>query len=233
VSAPVEKPLRLGEVLAETVRLYGERIWAALGIGAVTATSFVAASFAPAAVAIGVVACAFTGCYAAAARVATGDRFAESWAQVGVRLPVLLVLAVVVSIPFAIAIFIRAGDPLAGLVFLLFAVSWLVTMGFSIPATMLESEVEAESWFQRVGRALQRSLSLARAEFFHALGVAAALIVLYGLVGPFLASALVGFAENSVSVAFMLSQVVLAPFFFLGLVVLYFEQKARALSSAR
>jgi hypothetical protein len=30
----VDRPLKLGEFLAETVRLYGERLWAAAGIGA-------------------------------------------------------------------------------------------------------------------------------------------------------------------------------------------------------
>jgi hypothetical protein len=92
---------------------------------------------------------------------------------------------------------------------------------------MLERGDEGESSFATVGRALQRSIVLARADFFHALGVAAALVLVYGLVGPFLASALVGFAENTVPVAFTLAQILLAPFFFLGLVVLYFEQKAR------
>jgi hypothetical protein len=233
VSAPpVEKPLRLGEVIAEAVRIYGERLWAAVGIGLVSAGSFVVASVLPAAAAILVVAVVFTACFAAAARVATGDRFVESWARVGLRVPVVLVLTLVVSVPFAIGIFIRAGDPLAGVVFLLFAVSWLVFMGFSIPAAMLEETSERESWFGTIARGLRRSIVLARADFFHALGVAAALVLIYGLVGPFLASALVGFAENTVPVAFLLAQVVLAPFFFLGLVVLYFEQRARQTARA-
>ena len=30
----VDHPLKLGELLGETVRLYGERLWAAAGIGA-------------------------------------------------------------------------------------------------------------------------------------------------------------------------------------------------------
>ena len=38
-----------------------------------------------------------------------------------------------------------------------------------------------------------------------------------------------GFADNGGLAATTLVQIVLAPFFFLGLSVLYFEQKARAL----
>lgn len=228
---PVERPLRLGELLAETVRLYGERVWAAFGIGLVTAASFVVALQTPAAAAIVILALAFTACYAASARLAAGDGFGQAWAQVGVRLPVLLVLTLVVSVPFALAIFVRTRDPVVALVFIFFAVSWLVFVGFSIPVTMVERDGDDERWFRRLARSLHRSLALARAEFFHAVGAAAALLLVYALVGPLLARILVGFAENSAPAAFALSQIVLAPFFFLGLAVLYFEQNARAVSS--
>ena len=39
---------------------------------------------------------------------------------------------------------------------------------------------------------------------------------------------LAGFADNSQSAAIAIAQIVLAPFFFLGLGVLYFSQRARA-----
>lgn len=226
----VDKPLRLGELLAETIRVYGERLWPSLGIGLVAALGFVIAFVVPDVAAIVVIAATFTACYAAATRLVAGDRFAESLAQVVLRGTVLVVLTLVVAIPFALGIFARTGDPLARLIFLLFAVAWLVFVGFSIPASMTE-RLEAPSWFSRLGHALQRSVDLARAEFFHAVGITAALVLIYGLLGPLLAALLVGFAENGRDVAFVLSQIVLAPFFFLGLAVLYFEQSARALSS--
>ena len=229
-ATPIEKPLRLGEIIAETVRLYGERIWAAVGVGAIAAAGFALALAIPELLAILVIAIAFTVCYAAATRVVAGDTFVESIAQVALRSPVLVVLAAVVSVPFALAIFTRPADPLAGLILLFFAVAWLVFVGLSIPVTMVE-RVESPGWFARLGRSLHRSVELARAEFFHAVGITAALVLVYGLLGPFLSALLVGFAENGRTVAFLLSQVVLAPFFFLGLAVLYFEQTARALSS--
>ncbi|MBA2537140.1 MAG: hypothetical protein H0V20_06870 [Actinobacteria bacterium] len=226
----VDKPLRLGELLAETIRVYGERLWPSLGIGLLAALGFVIAFAVPDVAAIVIIAATFTACYAAATRLVAGDRFAESLAQVVLRGTVLVVLTLVVAVPFALGIFARAGDPLARLIFLLFAVAWLVFVGFSIPASMTE-RLEAPSWFSRLGHALQRSVELARAEFFHAVGITAALVLIYGLLGPLLASLLVGFGENGRDVAFVLSQIVLAPFFFLGLAVLYFEQSARALSS--
>jgi hypothetical protein len=58
-------------------------------------------------------------------------------------------------------------------------------------------------------------------------------VILYVLVGTLLVQALLGFAENGELASVLLAQVVLAPFFFIGLSVLYFEQTARALSSPR
>jgi hypothetical protein len=229
-TTPIEKPLRLGEILAETTRLYGERLWAAFGIGLLAAAAFVIAFTVPDILAIVAIAVAFTACYAAAARIVAGDGLGEALAQVALRGPVLLVLTVAASVPFALAIFVQAGDPVARLVLLFFAVAWLVFAGFSIPVTMVERP-ETSGWFSRLGRSLRRSIELARAEYFHAVGITAALVLIYGLLGPLLAALLVGFAENGRTVSFALSQVVLAPFFFLGLSVLYFEQRSRALSS--
>jgi hypothetical protein len=226
---PVDRPLALGEVLAETSRIYRERLWAAFGLGSIVAVVFAVAGRLPDIAAVPLLAILFTVAYAAAQRLASGDGFAHVWRRLGRNVLVLAVLTLVVSIPFALGVFIRAADPLAGLVFILFAVSWLVFLGFSIPVSVDGAETgERGSRFDALATSLQRSIGLARTDFLHAVGVVAALLVIYGLVGPFMAAALVGFAENSVQVAFTLSQVVLAPFFFLGLAVLYAEQKARS-----
>jgi hypothetical protein len=174
---------------------------------------------------IALVALAFTVTWAAAARVAAGDGLLEAWAQAGLRLPILLVLALVVAVPFALAV---------GQLFLLvLAVAWLALTGFSIPVVMLEHEPEGTSWFDRLSDSLHRSVALARTEYLHAVGVAAALVILEVVLGIPLAAALTGLAENGREAALALTQLVLAPFFFLGLSVLYFEQKTRALSSPR
>jgi hypothetical protein len=224
VSPPPDRPLKLGELLAETIRVYGERVWASFGLGAVVATGFLLTFVLPTVVEVIVSAIFFTGAYAAAARVAAGDSFVEAWAQVGLRLPVLAVLAFVVSIPFVLA--------LEQLFLLLLAVAWLGVSGFSIPIAMLERDPDGEGWFGRLSYALYRSVALARAEYLHAVGVVAALVLLSLLLGILLAAALVGFAENGRVVSAALAQVVLAPFFFLGLSVLYFEQRARAAVSS-
>lgn len=227
---PVDKPLPLGELLAETIQVYRARIWPALGLGAIAALGFLMAGLLPDVLGIVILAVFFTALYAAASRLVAGASFSDAWAQVGRRGGALLVLTLVVSVPFALGIFIRAADPLAGLVFILFAVCWVVFLGFSIPISVTpraEGEV-GDGFLHTLALALRGSIGLARTEFLHAVGVVAALLFVYGLLGPFLAAALVGFAENSVEAAFTTSQVVLAPFFFLGLAMLFYEQSARA-----
>jgi hypothetical protein len=223
VSTTIDRPLGLSELLAEAVRVYGNRFAAAIGLGLPTGAAFLATLATPLALDIVILAIAFTGSYAAAVRLTAGDPFWEAWAQVGLRAPILAVLAVVVAVPFAVAV--------TQLFLLVPAVAWLGLMGFSAPVAMLEQDPDAANWFQRVGFTLSRSLSLARAEFLHAVGVAAALFLVNVVLGIVLASALVGFAENGREVAVAIAQVILAPLFFIGLSVLYFEQKVRALSS--
>jgi hypothetical protein len=133
------------------------------------------------------------------------------------------VLTLVVAVPFVLAV--------TQLFLIVLGVAWLGLVCFSIPVSVLEQDPEARNWFERIGFALSRSVSLARVEYLHAVGIAAALVLLYVVLGIVLAGALVGFAENGRDVAVAIAQVVLAPLFFLGLSVLYFEQKVRSLSS--
>lgn len=221
----IDRPLKLGELFAETVRLYGERFGSFLGTGGVVCASLPLVIILPAAAAIAVFAIVLTGAFAASARIAAGDSFREAWSQVGVRATLLLPLAFVVGLPFALAI----GDPIVLKIVLVF---WLAFVGFSVPVAMLEP-ADAEGWLARVGGTLRRSVALARAEYLHAAGVAAGLVLAYTLFGIVLAVALVGFADNTEQAAWVLVQLVLLPFVLAGLSVLYFEQKARALSSSR
>ena len=223
MSITIDRPLGLSELLAEAVRLYGHRFAAAIGLGLPTGAAFLATLVTPLALDIVIVALVFTACYAVAARLTAGDAFWEAWAQTSLRLPTLAVLTVVVAVPFAVAV--------TQLFLLVPAVAWLGLMGFSIPVAMLEQDPQARNWFERVGFTLSRSFTLARVELLHAIGIAAALFLVDVVLGIVLASALVGFADNGREIAVAIAQVILTPLFFLGLSVLYFEQKARALSS--
>ena len=219
----VDRPLGLGEILAETVRLYGERVWAALALGLVYTAAIGGAALVHDALYYLVAAFMVAAAYAGAARLAVGDSFREAWGQVAVRLPVILVLALVVGLPFVLAT--------SYLVFLLIAAAWIGLVGFAVPVAVLEREGDKPSFAARIAYALERALALARTDVLHAAGVAAALVLLNYVLAIVLGVTLAGFGDNSRAVAVLLAQVVLAPFFFLGLAILYFEQKARAISS--
>ncbi len=219
MSAGIERPLRVSEVIAETMRLYGDRIWSAFGLGAVEALVVLAADVAGRVVGLVLLAVAFTLVFAAAARIVAGDGFREAWGQVAVRLAVLAPLGFVVAVPFAVSF--------GYLVLMAVAIAWLALTGLAIPVAMLERESGNEGWLARVSYALRRAIALARAGYLHALGVSAVLVLAYLVFGILLSGLLAGFADNSGKIALLLAQIVLAPFFFFGLAILYYDQRAR------
>jgi hypothetical protein len=220
----VNRPLGLTELLAETVRLYGERIWAVVGMGVFLAGALLLGSVIGHLLAlIALVAPAITATYGVAARIAVGDPAREAWAQVGLRAPVLLPLALVVSVPFVLGI--------VDVIVLVFAVAWLAFVGLSIPVAMIERAPEGTRWYEHIAYALTRGSELARKEYLHVLGITAALVLIYAILGPILTGLLTGFGDNGALVASVIANGVIGPFFFLGLSLLYFEQNARALSS--
>ena len=219
--SPPERPLKLGELLAETVSIYGSRIRAAIGLGLVYAGGLLLAGIVHVAVYYIVTAIMFTMASGVAVRLVAGDSFGEACAQAAVRSPALLVIAVVSAVPFAAA--------LSQLYLVLIAVGWLALTGFAIPVAVVEQPPD-DRFVHRVGFALRRSLDLAKAEYLHAVGVVAALVMGVFVVGVVLFGSLRGFGGNGDLAAGAITQVVLAPFFFLGLSVLYFDQRGRALN---
>jgi hypothetical protein len=219
----IDRPLGLTELLAETVRLYGQRIWAVAGMGVFLAGTLLVASLIGHLLAtIFIVAPAVTVTYAVAARVALGDPAREAWAQVGLRAPVLVPLTVIVSVPFVLGI--------VDIIVLFFSVVWVAFVGLAIPVAMIERAPDTTSWFGRIAYAVTRASDLARVEFLHVLGISAALVLIWALFGPFLGAVLTGFADNGGVAASVIANGVLGPFFFFGLSLLYFEQNARATS---
>jgi len=224
----VERPLSVGEVFVETTRVYGDRLWAAFALGALSAIAFVVGVVVHPIVLVLGIAVAVTVGWAGATRVVAGDGLLEALGQVVVRAPLLLVFTVVATLPFALILTQNVVVTFA--IHILFAVAWLAATGFAIPVAMVERAPEDERGMHLLGWVLRRSLSLARAEYVHAVGVIAALAIVYALLYVVLFGALRGFAEQVEEIAAALAQAVLAPFLFLGLAVLYFEQRARVSS---
>jgi hypothetical protein len=82
------------------------------------------------------------------------------------------------------------------------------------------------------GAALRRGVRLARADYVHALGSLATLVITIFLSGLVLVLVLHGFGDQAIRAAALISLLVLAPVFLLGAALLYVDQSARVVSSA-
>jgi hypothetical protein len=217
----LDRPLGVSVVLAAAIRIYGDRVATSIGLGVLMAVTIGLAGIAPFGVGYAVLVAAITVGFAVGARIVAGDGLGEVLGQAVRRLPVLGFLAFVVTVPFALA--------LSYLVLVVVAIGWLAFTGFAIPAVMIEARRDTGVGFpEQIRRAIGRTVYLARAAYWHAVGVTAVLVILYLLVGILIATALVGFADNTQYVAVILAQLVLAPVFFYGFGVHFYEQRARA-----
>jgi len=219
----IRRPLRLGELLRASARIYSSRGWVFSLVGLLQAGTIVAAEYVNVPAAIGISSVAFVVSYALIARLVMGDTASVAFSHAVRAAPVLIVLALVVAVPF----YVSGG---LYVVLLVFSALWLALTGFAIPATMIELPPD-DSFAGRVAYSLRRTTTLARVEFWHAVGVVAALLVIYLLLGIVLSIAIAGASDLDQQWALAAAQVPLAPFFFIGLSVLYFDQRARALET--
>ena len=196
----------VGQLIAETIRLYGSSFWRALPLGLPIAVLDQLDLGRGGGVRVALfVACApflaFAFAYACvlAAKVEPTRRTLLSATAVGtaVLLPVTLVFAW----------------------FALVAAVYLSFVGLSVPAVVIEG-----AGFRR---SLRRAVELGRADWVHALGSIAALVVVFFLSRQVLVSLLRGQADETIRGAIFLADVVLAPLMLLGTAMLYFDQAAR------
>ncbi|HEX4930121.1 MAG TPA: hypothetical protein VFV62_05360 [Gaiellaceae bacterium] len=103
--------------------------------------------------------------------------------------------------------------------FALAAVLWLALFGLCVPAAIAEGGSVVGS--------LRRGLALGRADYVHAAGSLAALVILFYLARWGLALLLESQADNTVRTAIFLADTVLGPLLFLGAGLLYVDQDAR------
>ena len=215
----IRRPLRIGDLLAAAVRIYGSRPLTFLATGLIQAGALVATVWLPFAADLVIVALAFGVAFAMIVRLVIGDSLEAAARRTLEQLPVVATLGLLVGIPFSFAA--------SFLIFLIVAAAWLGMSAFTIPVALVETPDDTR-YAGRVAHAFRRTVELARAEYVHAFGVAAIMVALTLLVGVVLALALFSFADNGRVAAVAISQIVLSPFFFIGLSVLYFDQQARA-----
>lgn len=197
----------IGQLVAESIRLYSARFWLALPLGVpaalVNVLAWAGSSAETRVLVVAVSAVVMPAGFVAACALATGSPLRSRAALVAYVVGVI----VFVPVPFLATAFV-----LPGLV-------WLALFGLAVPAALVE----------RLGlrAALARGLRLARADFVHVLGGLATL----GLVGLLTQAALFfvlrEYAESTQRVAAILATLVVSPLLFLGGALLYVDQEAR------
>ncbi len=208
---PAERTV--GQVVAESIRLYGSRFLPSLLLGV------------PAAAIVGLGAW-LHGAANAAAVLGAGALLS----------PAALVGAVLLAYPessrdrkvlaaaFAVGLVAFAPALAARIVVFpgiyLLVLAWLSATMFAVPALLVEG-VPARGAFRR-------SFRLARADAVHAIGTLATLTIAIVLTALVLTFLLRGFGDQGMRVAAVVALLVVTPLFFLGAAVLYADQAARA-----
>jgi hypothetical protein len=196
----------VGQLVAETINLYRRRFWASLALGLGPAAGAVGLTLIPGLwkllFGLTVFALLMTFSYLGGVVVATERAGASA----------LLVGAAVGYFVFVPALFLYG-------LFILPAILWLALFGLAVPAALVER--------LKFRSALQRGYRLGRADYVHAAGSLATLVIVAFLTATVLFFLLRGASQLERSIAAFLSLLVISPILFLGAALLYFDQAAR------
>jgi hypothetical protein len=205
----------VGQLVAESLRLYGARFWPSLALGIGPALLGIAAAELDDPVRAVIVLAAGPLLLAASYARAVALIRPAARDYVGVALAV----GFVSFFPLCVSrLWIFPGVYLVVL-------GWLALVGLSVPAALVER--------RGFVAALRRGVQLGRADYVHALGSLATLVITIFLTGLVLFFALREASDQALRVAALLALLVLAPVFMLGAAVLYLDQSARVESGTR
>jgi hypothetical protein len=198
----------VGQLVAETIRAYGANFWRVLPLGlalAIVDQLSVRQSVGTQMLVYWAATPLFVAAYVWACRLLHGVRPTRT--AVGV--------AILIYLPF----------PALRAAFILPALAWFALIGLAVPAAMVE----------RLGfrDALMRGRRLGAADYVHALGSLAALVVVVGVAADTLSALLHTQGDNGQRVAVFISDLVLSPMLYLGAALLYVDQAARVVGSRR
>jgi hypothetical protein len=196
----------VGQLVAETLHLYGRHFFRVLPLGLVVALADQASlgQDVPGRIVVLLLAApVFSAAYADAAALSVERRpSAREWLT-AIGVGTLVFLPAAFLFPW----------------FALAAVAILAMFGHSVPAAVVE----------QVGPfvALRRSVALARADLVHAIGGLATLVLMFGLTRLMMGFVLRSQADNTLRVSIFLADVVLGPILFLGGALLFVDLAAR------
>ena len=196
----------VGQLVAETLRLYGRRFLAALPLGLPIAVADTLSSGGPTlqrALVLLVFAPFFTAAYVWAAAIVAERRVPPRRFAVAVAVGTLVFVPAALFFPW----------------FALLAVAWLALFGLTVPVLVFEDVGPLD--------ALRRAFRLGRADYVHAIGSLATLAIVFVLTRLALAFLLRSQADNTIRVAIFLADVVVSPILYLGAAMLYLDQAAR------
>ncbi len=216
-SGPPPPPLppatrTVGQLVAETVKLYSDRFWAVIPLGlplAVVDQLTVGQETATSIVVFAIAAPIFSGAYAYACTLVAGH---------GATRHAWLVAVGAGSVVFLPAAFLLPWFSLA-------AVIWLALFGFVVPAAMVEG--------RGLAGAFRRTIEVARGDVVHAIGGLATLVLLYGIIQRLLLQLLHSQADNTARASILLADIVLAPILFVGAALLFNDLAARVGTTRR
>jgi len=125
---------------------------------------------------------------------------------------------------YLLALLVYAPFPALRALYILPGIAWFAFIGLAVPAALVE----------RLGfrPALARGRALGSADYVHALGSLATLVLVVGVAEITLTSLLHSQGDSSSRVALFLADLVLTPLLFLGGALLYDDQAARVGSEA-
>ena len=198
----------IGQVIAETIRAYGSDFWRALPLGvplAIADQLSIREHVATQMVVYWALTPLFVAAYIWACSLVLRVRPTVTAAAVG--------LLIWLPFPALRALFLNLPG-----------VAWLAFIGLAVPAAMVER--------LRFRDALVRGRRLGTADYVHALGSLAALVIVVGIASNTLSALLHTQGDNGQRAAVFLSDLVLSPLLFLGGALLYVDQAARAVRSA-
>jgi hypothetical protein len=202
---PAERTV--GQLVAESVRLYGRSVWWSLAIGLPPAAVSIAVASMPRV--LGFVFFATAGAVLLTASYIGGVVLAHAPPLDARRVLTAFAAGVLVFLPFSVLVYLYVLPGLA----------WLALFGLAVPAALVEG--------LGLRAAFGRGLRLGRADYIHALGGLCALAIVVVASLFLTAVALQNFADNTARVAAFLAGVVVSPILFLGAAILYEDQRAR------
>jgi hypothetical protein len=103
--------------------------------------------------------------------------------------------------------------------FILPGIAWLALVGLCVPVVLVEDAPYKDSF--------RRAVALAKADYVHALGSLATLVIVYFLTRTVLVLLLQGQGDQTERIALFFGDLVISPLLFVGASLLYVDQKAR------